>query len=259
MNVTGVSGKSDPRLSPEEEQALAKNESTSTVVSRARAAAGQRGEEVVVRGDDKTLDEHLREYKTHIGVGKKAAAIMEAGEVATGLGLSLGAAFAVAAPISTWIAGQIAMAEMQYEKDGRRDIATRDTLHAAILQSLDVPEGFRQAEIQRHGVTMTARSPAKKIADQILMSPGARATLQLHCDQGMTAARDMIEGRVDKDAFLKANPKVAERYASDAAFKNGFDAVVWAKKTSDATYAETIQKLEARDARYAATQVTVRL
>lgn len=260
MTISGVSGNGAARFSREEEDALQKNESTSGLLNKAKSAAGQRDGDVAVRGDDVTLDEHLRGYKTHVPIGETGSAAVHAVEIATALKLiKLGAGASVALPAAAWVATQVALAEMQNEKDGRKAIATRDVMHAALVQSLDVPQGFRDSEISRLGVTMSAQSPAKKIADQIAMNDGARATLQLHCDQGMNEARGMIDAGIDKTAFLKANPKIAERYGSDAAFKNGFDAMVWAKNESPATYADTVAKLESRDARYSASQVQYRL
>jgi len=38
-----------------------------------------------------------------------------------------------------------------------------------------------------------------------------------------------------KDRFLAANPKIAEAYAKDPAFHDGFDSMEWAKKQGPAS------------------------
>ena len=69
----------------------------------------------------------------------------------------------------------------------------------------------------------------------------------------------MTEAGQTQEAFLKANPKIAERYANDAAFHNGFDALVWAKGDSPASYKSALDALVSRDARFDPTHVTYRM
>lgn len=71
------------------------------------------------------------------------------------------------------------------------------------------------------------------------------ALAQLHCDQGMSAARSMV------DAKQAMPPKaIADRCAADPAFKAGFEAAVWASKKGPDAYHDVIKGLESRDARY---------
>ena len=50
-----------------------------------------------------------------------------------------------------------------------------------------------------------------------------------------------------------------QRYANDAAFHNGFDALVWAKGDSPASYKSALDALVSRDARFDPTHVTYRM
>jgi hypothetical protein len=264
--ISGVSG-SRERFNDEELQAIRKDESTSTIVNKARRDAGFKEADVSVRGDDRTLNEVLHDRKNHISKGEAAGGVIHAVEVAEAVGVashamhSLGRAPHVVLPVVTLAAAHVNMYEMEKAKAAMKDGATRDQLHAAILDRLEVPSGFRAAEMKRLDVSMTNQSASKKISDQFGLTDKALvATLQLHCDQGMHAARRMIETpNLTKDAFLNANPEVAKRYANDAAFHNGFDALTWAKKDSAATYDATIATLTSRDARYDAANVTYRM
>jgi len=252
----------------DELEAMRRDETTTTTVNKARRDAGFKESDVSVRGDDRTLNQVLEDHKMHIGIGESFAGAVHTFEVAEAAGFgehaleALGRWPHAALPVVAWAAGQYGMYEMEKEKLEMKDGATRDQLHAAILVHLDVPTGFKQEAIAKLGVDMHKRSAAVKISDQIeLGNKPYAATLQLHCDQGMNAARTMIESGGQKDAFLKANPKIAERYAADAAFHNGFDALCWAKNDSvkdggdPKSYEAAIASLNTRDARYDAAHV----
>jgi hypothetical protein len=264
-DIGGVSGTRQRAFEDEEVEAMRKNASTSDIVNKARRDAGFKESDVSVRGDDRTLNEVLHDRKTHLAGGEAVGGAIHGFEVAEAVAgkemlHALGKLPHVAIPLLTFAAAQYGMYEMEMSKAEMKDGATRDQLHAAILDRLDVPKGFRDAELKKLDVSMTKQSAASKISDQLDLGDKAlNATLQLHCDQGMHAARAMMEGGQSKDEFLKANPKITERYANDAAFHNGFDALCWARQESPATLATEITKLESRDARYDAAHVTYRM
>jgi hypothetical protein len=243
---------------------MRKNDSTSAIANKARRDAGFKEADVTVRGDDKTLNEVLHDRKSHVPPGEVAAAAFHAFDVGEAVIAShylhaLGKAPIIAGGIAMAAAGPANMYEMEKAKLAMKDGATRDQLHAAILDRLDVPAGFRQKEMKRLDVQMDNQSASKKISDQFTFTDKALvATLQLHCDQGMHAARQMASGDTQQ-AFLKANPKMAERYASDAAYRNGFDAMVWARADSPATFKATTEALESRDAFYKQAHITWRV
>ena len=103
-------------------------------------------------------------------------------------------------------------------------------------------------------------SPAFKMTEALLQDKKGLATLQLHADRGMNAARDLTRSGMTDAAFLSANPKVAESYKKDAAFREGFDAYLHAKATLPSGQLKAFeQKLEERDGWYARSQISFRV
>jgi hypothetical protein len=264
----GISGGRRRAFTDEEIAALHEDASTSAIVNEARRDAGYKEPDVAVRGNDRTLDQVLHDQQTHVGKGETIAAAAHAIDLLEAVGVggaalhALGRVPAVALPAAAFVGAQYAMYEMEKKKMEMRDGATRDQLHAAIVTTLEVPQGFKNEELKRLNVSVTNQSAAKKIGDQFLSQmkdAHLLPTLQLHCDQGMHAARDMIDGGKTKEAFMKARPDLAQRYDADPAFKNGFDALVWANGQPGATYAEQMKALESRDARYDQAHVQYRL
>jgi maltose-binding protein MalE len=80
--------------------------------------------------------------------------------------------------------------------------------------------------------------------------------MQLHCDQGMNAARAMYEAKQTPSEYLAAHPDVAQKYQRDPAFHHGFNGMVFAHDNGQ--YAEVVMGLDARDARYDAHHVAWR-
>jgi len=263
-DVGGVSGSRQRSFSDEEVDAMRKDESTSAIVNKARRDAGFRDKDVGVRGDDKTLNQVLSDRKKSVSPVAAISAVFDGMGVAEAVGVvipgkeALGAAPEVAVPILGLIAVHYGMYEMEKDKEAMKDGATRDQLHAAILDRLELPKGFKDQEVKRLDVSMTKQSAASKVSDHV---DARAATLQLHCDEGMHAARTMLEGGKEKEGFLKANPAIAKRYAEDAAFHNGFDALCWSKsdKAPAGAYDAQIKNLESRDARYDAAHITLRM
>lgn len=266
MSIQGVGAATSRDFSREEVDALQHDRSTSAVLNQARRNAGQKGDDVSVRGDDGTLQDKLHDNKTHLSKGEAIAAGCDAFHVAEGIGLihvgghgmTAGVlAAAVGVPVLTLIGSQVALAELQHTKDSTRDAATRDVLHAGMLLSLELPNDFVTKETGKLGVGTTGQAPAKKVSDQIKNTP-LGATLQLHCDQGVHAAQDFLAAGRSKEEFLAANGTIAERYASDAAFRAGFDAYVWASKEAPADAKAMEENTAKRDARYQSAGVPVR-
>jgi hypothetical protein len=262
-DVGGVSGSRQQSFSDAEVDAMRRDESTSAIVNKARRDAGFKEKDVTVRGDDKTLNQVLHDRPSHFAVGETVGAAIHGYEVIEALGVGEKLAHAagrlgiVGIGIATFVSIQAGMVEMEMSKAEMKDGATRDQLHAAILERLDLPPGFKDKELKKLDVTVTKQSAASRVSDHV----DARvATLQLHCDEGMHAARTMLEGTKDKEGFLKAHPAVARRCAEDVAFKNGFDALCWTKSEEAApgAYDAQIEKLVSRDARYAAAHITLR-
>lgn len=247
-------------------EAMREDKDTSTALNAARRKAGQKGEDVTVRGDDPTLGRVLEEKKTHVALGETFSSGLHAAEISGALGIHIPVVGrALHSPMGVVIAGvatlagiHVAMWEMEKTRDGLRDAATRDTLHAGMLMSLQLPSGFIGDEVARLGVSTTNKSPSTKVKDQITGTTLA-VTLQLHCDQGVSAAEDFEASGKTKEEFFAMCPKIAERYSADAAFRAGFDALVWARKNAPEDGKQLIADVHARDARYAAANIQYRI
>ncbi len=253
MSVNRVASGTNTRFSPEEEEALRKDDSTSKSLNDARRKAGQKGDDVAVRGDDNTLAHELEHKKTHLSVGKAALAAIDGlhlfGAVGTLPHVFHSPAAIVAAGVATLAGIHVAMWEMQDQKDGLRDAATRDVLHAGMLMSLELPKGFVDQETSKLGVGTTGQAPAKKVSDQIIGTP-LGATMQRHCDEGIRAAQKYGD---------PSHPAIAERYKSDAAFRAGFDGLMWAEKHNPADAKQLKDDVEMREQHYAAAHVQLRV
>lgn len=264
--VCGVNGSRPRYFSPEEEEALRKDDSTSTLTNQGRRNAGMKEADVPIRGDDKTLDDVL--HHPHVALGEAIGAAFhgaELGEVLIGGKVaaavhSLGRAGVVAPPVIAFFAAQYGMYEMEKRKAELKDGATKDQLHAALVRSLDVPKGFKDSEVARLDVDTNAHSPSTKIANQLEHDKKLHAALQMHCDRGMHGAEEMIRGGQTKDAYFAAHPDAKQRYDADAAYRYGFDALVWSKSQADggAAYEQQIKALRDRDGWYAQSCIQIR-
>jgi len=110
--------------------------------------------------------------------------------------------------------------------------------------SLDLPTGFVSEQTLKLGVGTTGAAPAKKVADQLAMSP-LRASMQLHCDEGVRAAQQA------------KTPEIEKRYAEDPAFRAGYG-YVWAMKNAPADAKQMLDDVSLREKRYEAAHVTIR-
>lgn len=274
MNGTcGVNGSRERHFTPEEDAALKKDESTSAVANEARRRAGSKEGDVTVRGDDRTLDQVLDTQKDfgHINKVEAAAAGVHGADVAVGVvaphaasraGMAAIAAAEIGLAAGGAVLGVIAahanMIHMEHTKAERKEGATRDQLHGAIAWTLDIPNGFKNEEAKRLGITLAAHGPAVKIGQQFTKAQDA--TLQMHCDKGMHGAREMIASGQSKEAFLASHPTIMERYDADPAYRYGFDSLVWSKSQPDggATYKEQVDKLQTRDGWYAQSCISIR-
>ncbi len=140
---------------------------------------------------------------------------------------------------------------------------TKDKMHIFLLNNLNgLPAGYVAGEMKRYSEDEKTSNLVRGM-NRALGRDGdhqAMLAVQLHCDQGMAAARAACDANRDPAAQLAANPGLAKRYAEDPAFKAGFDGLVWAKTKGGAeTYEQAVTSLEARDARYDAAHVAWRV
>lgn len=248
-------------FTPDEEEHM-RHDTTNAALNEARRAAKYTSGEIAIRGDDLSYRGQKKEFESH-GTHEKADIAVHAVSTAIELG-EIGGAAGMLAPAGVLVGGAIAFHHlMEANEHGEQLSKTlgKDEMHLALLHVVDVPKGYRDTRVlDRKDSGQSFASGAQTMAREIIFrQPGVRAALQLHCDQGMAAARRMLENGQSKDAFLAANPEVSKRYAEDAAFQEGFEALQWAReqKTGDA-YKETIKALESRDARYDAVHIPCR-
>lgn len=254
MNVSSATSKRPQGFDKEENEALHKDASTSAILNKARHDAGYKDPDLAVRGDDATLHSTMTHHKEHVGVVGAVAEFTHCAEVGVAAteveAGAAGALLEAAGPVAGLVAGGYHMYETWKRMDETVQAATRDQMHGALVGTLRLPGGYKEERMRELGVRGGFHDAAFKIDEQLAFKDhGERAVLQLHADKGMNAARDMLESGTSKEAFLASHPKIAAQYKADAAFKEGFDALVWAKGHGDA-YGAAIKGLESRDARY---------
>ncbi|HEY1956946.1 MAG TPA: hypothetical protein VGH28_15100 [Polyangiaceae bacterium] len=225
----------------------------------------------LLHGGDKTYDELVAEYKsTGGGKAELAEAHVHAAEVGMELGdvaeegtaiTGSGAALVIAAPLVALGLGMYKLAEANARGHELNTALARDEQRAAMLTNLALPQEFVQGELAKFShLGKTFAAPMQRMTGQMHGQDHAlAAVVQLHCDQGMNAAKSMCEDGASKVAFFVAHPEVAKRYASDVAFQQGFDAMTWAHDKGGATYSNLVNDLDARDARYGAAGVSYRV
>lgn len=275
MSVNGVTSGNRP-FTHEEEELMKLDPSTSTVMNKVRNDAGHDGG-LKLRGDDRSLREVKDEQKTHGGVAgavsmtTTAHAGLEMAEIhaveafvtkTAPRALGIGAGGIILGSVAELGAGIYHLAEAHAQGKELANTIAKDELHVALLTQLDLPDGYKQGQFERRDTAgRGAQSDVSKMTTQFATKDKPLvAILQLHADRGMNAARDLISSGQSKEDFLKANPKIAEAYASDAAFRDGFDAMVWAKDNQSPEQVKDLcKKLDERDARYSQAHVSFRV
>ena len=134
----------------------------------------------------------------------------------------------------------------------------KDELHLGLVTDLELPEGYVASKIaKRPDAGRGFQSGTQKMVTPFAGKDKAlKAVLQLHSDEGMNAARKMLDAKSNGPTFFSANPAIKERYDSDAAFHAGFDGLRWAK--DHGAYDATVKSLQSRDARYDANHIGCR-
>jgi hypothetical protein len=230
--------------------------------------AGDAGvQKMAIRGDDKSYDELIEEYKSvrenkpatvetgahaiEVGGDVIGIHVLEAGVIGTGA--------AVLLPVVGLGAGASELRETNVRGQELSRAAAKDEEHVALLTHLELPASFKQSELAKYShAGKEAQSGAQKMTTMMASvdRPLVRA-LQLQCDRGMNAAVAMDREGVSKQAFFADHPTVAERYDSDAAFRAGFDAVTNTPKGSS-EYTTLRAGLELRDDSYRLANIAVR-
>ena len=261
MSDTSVTGAGRRHFTPEDEEMLRRNESTNDIVKRDT----KKGEDI--HGRDPSRRDLEKEQKMHVG-GLGAAHIAHAGfeaadafEVEIFAGATAGVAV-IAGALGGFALGVAGLMEARSEGSEQAASTTQEAMHAGLIGALDLPTSYKNLRIEGDYANMPMQKtgqPAMDMAAAILNDKKGLAVLQARADAGMVAARDMVTtcGAENKKGFLAAHPKIAELYAKDAAFHEGFDAYVY---TADITSerAALDARLDGQNARATQTQFNVR-
>ncbi len=257
-------------LTHDERAELEKKASTETLLNGAAQATGKirKDEHIDVHGHDATFREVKEEQRpwadplhTAITTGPGAAATgYEVAELFAEKGLEhllgaastfmplVGAAIEIKETITT-------LPEAWERGDKQHEALLQDTAHIAIVETLaGLPEGYRKQQEGRRPEAYAggrASAPWQALQTALIAQKGAVPLLQVRADEGMKIAENAIRFGVDKASALKVgNGDLGARYLNDAAFRAGFDAVMWAKEQGPAELGKVITELHARDARF---------
>lgn len=255
-DVSGVGARR--HFSSDEEAALRQDESTGSIVKRDTRLS------VEIRGVDPTqvdVKHHQQSpLDNKMGAVEVAHAAYDAAELA---GIAHGgAATAIGGAFVAFGFGLYSFHEAQEKGHEQAGAIAKDAAHVALIGALDLPESYKTVRLEgayKH-VPVNDQSPATQMAARIIADPKGRAVLQLHADRGMNAARDLARSGLGAEAFLKANPRAAASYASDAAFREGFDAYRHVRTSLPPENVKALDaRLDERDGWYAQSQVSFRV
>ena len=264
MSVTGAARAR--HFSPEDDEMLRKNESTNVIVKRDTKTT------VDVHGRDANQIETKERQSRHVGTAGKidiakagiegldfvgaAESLHAAGVIAFKTAIAADLVLTVGSPIATLMLGMHTLAEAHIQGEEQNGALIRENVHVATVCALTLPDDYKAKRLDADykSVPREENSPATKMTEALLKDPRGLAVLQLHCDQGVNAARDLLASHKDVATFLNENPKVADAYVKDAAFHEGFDAYLSTKDRKGVD-----QQLESRDGWYAQSHVSIRV
>ena len=246
---------------------LEKSASTDRILNVAAQKAGclRNGEQVHIHGDDKTYGETKAEQEPAIGfnfgtvntAAEGAEKLVEftswavkSGKLAEFLETSAERATLAGLPLTAYSLTHD-LAEAWQKGDERSAALHKDMMLLALVTNLALPEGYRNAEVaKRPEAAAGANAPATKIATALAQQPGAKLLLQVRCDEGMHAAQQFAQSGRSLDDFMRCNESFGRRFQQDPAFRAGFDAMEWARKSGPDQLRNAMTDLRARDARF---------
>lgn len=244
-------------MSFDDREKIERDASTEQILNEAAKRAGLTTG-VHVTGDDVTYNETKAEQapwkKLDINsVGTSAEAIMKLGEAAEVFaegtvgaaalelgGMVLEPAMAGHDLVQAWLDG-----------DERKDALAKDMMHVALITNLKVPDSYKNEELaKRPQITGRWDAPSQIVSEKLAQHPEMKIILQLRCDEGMHTAIDVMNSGRPLQEYLKLHQDVSQRYHLDAAFRTGFDAMMWSKEQGTQEYQSTLKDLHSRDVRF---------
>jgi hypothetical protein len=143
-----------------------------------------------------------------------------------------GAALGVASPFITFVGLLKSVHEDWVEGKKENAALLRDQMHLGLLGSVDgLPECYRKAEIEHRGGMGSENGPVARMAATLRGNAAVQRLLQIRTDDGMHQAFSVPPG-TDPLGFLKS-AGLDRRYHEDAAFRMGFDSILYARKTAN--------------------------
>jgi len=249
------------------------NVSTSAALNAIGNHAGL-GDTHALRGRDKTsadiVTEHQAAVRGQWGFDPKEAAAHGAGAAAEHMAehglqsvmprLAFRALGGLALPIHLVELGAKMAESVAADSNAGHDRAeaqVKSAMHVMILGNLNgLPRSYVDSERARYAADAPAGLVQRMTSALARGDNGLMAVAQLHCDQGMNAARAMVQVKQSQPDYFAAHPDVAKRVADDAAFRAGFEGTLRARETGE--YDAAMKALDARDARYEAHHVAWR-
>jgi len=276
MGVDGVNGLSRQNTYDDSDIDQMKGKealSTNAAINRIGNHAGL-GDTHTVRANDKTSGEIVAEHRAEVakewtpGAGELkqeakthvAIAVAEHGLKHVGLHFAARALGGAALPAAlVQFAFKMTKSVAADSKVGHEvaEAKVKSAMHTVVLGSLNgLPQAFVNAQRGRYAADapdglVERMSRAMGRGDNDLMG-----VIQLHCDQGIAAARAMVDAHQSPAAYLAAHPDVARRCDDDIAFKAGFDGAVYAREHGQ--WDDMMTALDRRDVRYEAHHVAYR-
>jgi len=255
-------------LSHEDRELLEKKGSTENLLNGAAQRCGkiERAEHIDVHGDDASFRE-VKEGQRPWADPVHTSGSLGPGAVTTGYDVAelfaekalehaLGAAanwmpvVGMAVEIKETIQ---ALPEAWERGDRQHEALLQDAAHLAVIETVaGLPEGYRKEQESRRAEAYAggrSSAPWQAIQTALIAEKGAVPLLQLRTDEGMKVAEDVVRFGHDPMTHLK-DSGLAGRYLNDAAFRAGFDAVLWARQRGPEELTKALGSLHDRDARF---------
>jgi len=148
-----------------------------------------------------------------------------------------------------------ALPEAWERGDRQHEALLQDAAHLAVIETVaGLPQGYRKEQETRRAEAFAggrSSAPWQAMQTALIAQKGAVPLLQVRTDEGMKIAENAVRFSLDPSTALKAGSgDLAARYNNDAAFRAGFDAVMWAKQQGHGELEKVLSDLHARDARF---------
>jgi hypothetical protein len=139
--------------------------------------------------------------------------------------------------------------------DRQHEALLQDAAHLAVIETVaGLPEGYRKEQETRRAEAYAggrSSAPWQAMQTALLAQKGAVPLLQVRTDEGMKVAENAVRFSLAPSTVLSSgNGEFALRYRHDAAFRAGFDSVMWAKEHGPTELEKVLTDLHARDARF---------